>query len=585
MLSILPTISLDKSAVITVQEKFCYCCDNCKEIPQFKFEHKDPFDETIEIKCKCNNPQSIISLKDYLPKFKEMYKKRNNCQGIEKHLYTPSLEFCTHCSYWLCPTCINEEKKDAIRYNNEIVVPFCRIHRRSYRYYCYNCSCNICEECAMDHTNHSYQALAVMVTENELGKIKNHLSEAKKVSESYEIILKKAKKELFDKITVIENEIKKIKETNLRIYSFISTIYDNYNEAISSFPHYNAILNLKLIPSISLQKIEFNSNTFSITLLPSIRTIKLNESILSTTNTSISTNSSVLHNKEIIKEKEIIFSKEGNKIFTLHQYGNSMLTSIGEEITLINNNNTTTYFKTQDTVLYVTTLNNNKIACLSNGKIMIKNDVNNYFLPGHTQMVFKAIVLNKTQFASCSLDHQVIIWEENNNLYQQNYSEKFDSPVISLHLLNALQNKMLCATTHKNKVYLYDFKTHNIDYIFNHIDCCYSNSICEKDNKIYIGGKGSLSIIKLNSFEEIEHLPILKKTSMINVITSIDNYLICGLSNGNLVLYDTKIKKILHKVSKAHSKGISAIVKETNSSFVSSSFDGTIKRWEINYSI
>ena len=97
-----------------------------------------------------------------------MYKKRNNCQGIEKHLYTPSLEFCTHCSYWLCPTCINEEKKDAIRYNNEIVVPFCRIHRRSYRYYCYNCSCNICEECAMNHTNHSYQALAVMVTENEL---------------------------------------------------------------------------------------------------------------------------------------------------------------------------------------------------------------------------------------------------------------------------------------------------------------------------------------------------------------------------------------------------------------------------------
>ena len=581
MLSMLPTISLDSSPVITLEEKFCLCCDNCKEIPQFKFEHKEPYDETIEIKCKCNNPQSIISLKDYLQKFKEMYKKRSNCQGVEKHLYTQSLEFCTHCNYWLCPTCINEEKNDARRYNNEVVVPLCKIHGRTYRYYCYNCGCNFCDECAMKHTNHSYKALAVMVTEKELTEIKNHLIKEKKVSESYDDILKKVKQKLYDKIKEVKDEINKIKEINQRIYSFISTLYDNYNEAIYSFPHYNAILNLKLVRFVSLQKINFDPNNFSITYLPFINK---NESQFSTTNSTIIQNKSFFQNTDKIKEKELIFSKEGQKIFTLHRYENAMLTSIGKEITLFNNNNVISNFETQDTVLYVTTFDNNIIACLKNGNIIIKNNSNYYILSGHTQMVFKAIALNTFQFASCSLDHQVIIWERKDNVFQKNWSEQFDSPVISIHLLNALENKLLCATTHTYKVYLYDFKTHTVDYIFNNIDCCYANSICEKDNKIYIGGR-SLSIIKMNSFESIEHAPIGKNTYMINVITSIENFLICGMSNGNIVLYDTTSKKIQYKVSKAHSKGISAIITETNSIFVSSSFDGTIKRWEINCSI
>ena len=207
MLSIINTLSFNERDIINTKENYCFCCDKCNEIPQFTFQHNSPLDETIEISCICSSLTQKINLKDYLVKFNQRFLNRKNCQKVEKHIYTKSVEFCTHCSCWLCESCINEDK-DGVRYSNEIKVPFCRNHRQMFKYYCFQCKTNMCEECK-SHNGHNIKPLAVLITEEKIKEIENCLGESNIILQNYDVVLEKAQNVLKEKMKKIENEIKK----------------------------------------------------------------------------------------------------------------------------------------------------------------------------------------------------------------------------------------------------------------------------------------------------------------------------------------------------------------------------------------
>jgi WD40 repeat protein len=71
-------------------------------------------------------------------------------------------------------------------------------------------------------------------------------------------------------------------------------------------------------------------------------------------------------------------------------------------------------------------------------------------------------------------------------------------------------------------------------------------------------------------------------TENICILNTYGSYLIVGLTNGSIKIWNIETTKLIETISEAHSKRISVIHIISNGKFLTGSFDKLIKLWDLN---
>lgn len=196
---------------------------------------------------------------------------------------------------------------------------------------------------------------------------------------------------------------------------------------------------------------------------------------------------------------------------------------------------------------------------------------------GDDWWITKLLPLQNAQFASCSVEQAVKIWDIHSNF--KSIKSIFFPEVINT--IYQLRNGNLLVFLGNGKLKIYC----NADYLelneLGNIYCIGDDTVKEfLDNKIILYGHG-LIIVNLNTMQ-IE--ATIYTTGHIFCMALFDNNnVLCGSDKGDIKTFKLKDYTFLSIKNCAHDLMITRMIKITNQTLVSISTDGIITYWKIEH--
>ena len=198
----------------------------------------------------------------------------------------------------------------------------------------------------------------------------------------------------------------------------------------------------------------------------------------------------------------------------------------------------------------------------------------------HDDLIWKVITLPNNRIASCSFDETIKIWKSN-----PPYSKKpikvlkgHSSYVISL--LYIKERDILISGSFDVTLRLWNMSTYQCDKVIEGVRS-FPNSLYQIDkDRVIVGMDNSFSIVNIDKCV-IEKT--IKDESLGRVYCFLklrDNKtILCGCNKGIFCFYDMKTEQ--YKITKNnHNDNISALLLIDDNTFLSCSWDNTIKVWK-----
>ena len=199
----------------------------------------------------------------------------------------------------------------------------------------------------------------------------------------------------------------------------------------------------------------------------------------------------------------------------------------------------------------------------------------------HNQWIYKVIALPNNRIASCSVDKTIKIWKSN-----PPYSDTpikvltgHDKTVFSL--LYIKEKDIMISGSFNDKLCLWNMSTYQCVAVIEGVKCNNNNSIYQIDkDRVIVGGWNTFSIVNIDKYT-IEKK--IEDESLINVCCFLklkDNKtILCGCEDGAFCYYDMNTEEY-KKSTNYHNKYISDLLMIDDSTFISCSWDKTIKVWK-----
>ena len=204
-----------------------------------------------------------------------------------------------------------------------------------------------------------------------------------------------------------------------------------------------------------------------------------------------------------------------------------------------------------------------------------KKPINNYI--GHSDAIFCLLSLNNNEFASCSEDTLIIIWELNNTSNVKNKLIGHKGKVNKIILLN---NGNLASCSNDCTIKIWDYKNKNCDFTLDSDSCC-MDIIQIKNCKLiasYINK--DIKIWDINNMN-ITHLYHSNNNYISTIFEYKNNKIIICYYDGEIEFWDCEKEKKEFKNKRWHYGNISSVTL-LNGKFISGGYDNLIKIWNNN---
>lgn len=236
-------------------------------------------------------------------------------------------------------------------------------------------------------------------------------------------------------------------------------------------------------------------------------------------------------------------------------------------------------------IFYVSQLNDGCIvsACSDNAIRVWKLIYDKYTLvkriPAHNDWVLKVNQISNDRMISCSNDFSVKIWMSKEPYELITTLQQHSS---SINSVIELKNKIyLVSISEDHKAFFWDNSTYECKKILENIRCNYSNGLVEgPDNKVIAGGQDLISIINSLTLQLETKVTFRGIGSIYSVLSKTDDIILCGCQGGILMQIDFDGCEVKITKRKIHKDDIKSILFVNESTFLSSSFDCSIKIWE-----
>ena len=201
----------------------------------------------------------------------------------------------------------------------------------------------------------------------------------------------------------------------------------------------------------------------------------------------------------------------------------------------------------------------------------------------HDRWIHKVITLPNNRIALCSNDKTIKIWKSN-----PPYS---DTPIKVLEghsdwvnsLLYIKERDIMLSGSRDYTLRLWNMSTYQCDKVIEGVECYYTNSLYQIDkDRVIVGRFNSFSIVNINKC--IKEKRIEDKSWSLGIVNCFlklrDNKtILCGCYNGIFCLYDMNTEQ--YKITKNNHKSyISDLLFKDDNTFLSCSYDNTIKVWK-----
>jgi len=563
-------------------------CPECFTIP-FLSIIEDQKKIMLEYSCS-NNHNGQIQICDYKKLQNESLSKKNvNCFScIQKGL--GSIWFCKGCLKYFC---LDHSYLHAFHNNIDMnnFDSLCSFHNKINIFFCENCNVSICEKCKIEHNNHKLININnEKFSENEINNYENEILKAELYLKSFEVIFIDIKKKYEEYKKLINNEItlckdllelyKKNQNQNKLSYQMIKNIKTIFN--------FKEIINAEVDQDLFLEGI-LNKNEFSI-LKTSKKFYKIKRSKSSIPNIPgcfLNKNQktkkiNILYNlNKLSKIYELNLPNTINKLLLLND-GRLVSCSKDGLIRIHKKDYLDTFdllidIHNQKSITSICQLKNGKIVSSSEDNIIqiIKLLPNNNFdleqtLKGHKDKINQIIELSNDRLASCGDDGRIIIWYNNNNIYQSRIIIQDDrkiNAIVELEKYNCIvflkeygekMKKVFCLDLEQYIIFQPEF-----------FPLIYSNSLFLLDNHTIIFPPKSYLPLKIIDFQEYNMKSIEKgNTSSFFIKLNDGTY----LSDGKKILeqwsYDGNELKSIGKIDLSNFIQVYSMVQLKNGNLI-----------------
>lgn len=238
-------------------------CPECKNILKFKI-NSDKF--VVEGECRNGHNNNNIPFNSFIMDYIKNTSSTKLIKCYKCFTNNQSTRYlCQACNELFCFKCVNEHLKEKGHINIKIISKnnkLCQKHNKIFFYYCYNCSCYICESCKIDHHGHFINSFLDIFPNKEK---KNLIREKASIFEEKIKQLKenvfKIKKVINEKIEKLDNYFKFLLEINNKLFKkYNYSIFDYHNYENLNYI-YNFIKNEKIFEEkVYLDYIIFGHN-------------------------------------------------------------------------------------------------------------------------------------------------------------------------------------------------------------------------------------------------------------------------------------------------------------------------------------
>ena len=201
-------------------------------------------------------------------------------------------------------------------------------------------------------------------------------------------------------------------------------------------------------------------------------------------------------------------------------------------------------------------------------------------LQGHTECVSQSIQIVNSKIVSCSLDKTIKIWDKSSPECLKTLTGHKNE----IRTLLQLSNKKQFVSAGADSIRLWGIENYECEKVLEYEECSGENCVVELKGKLILGRMCGISIIDLESFTFINKAVLSELTKVYSALVNGDNVLFgCRYKTGekySLVNVDINDLKILsNKI--AHFGSIYSISQIDNHSFATTSFDESVKIWEL----
>ena len=199
----------------------------------------------------------------------------------------------------------------------------------------------------------------------------------------------------------------------------------------------------------------------------------------------------------------------------------------------------------------------------------------------HNDWIYQVITLPNNRIASCSYDKTIKIWKSNPPYSDTPIKVLREHSRLVTSLLYIKERDIMLSGSDDVTLRLWNMSTYQCDKVIKGVQCCSDNSLYQIDkDRVIVGGVYKFSIVNIDKCiiekrikdESIEYVECFLKLR--------DNKtILCGCYNGIFCFYDmnTEQYKITHD---NHNDDITDILLIDDNTFLSCSWDNTIKVWK-----
>lgn len=427
-------------------------CPECFTIPFLSLIQNQ---NSIMLEYSCpNSHNGQISICEFDKLKNENFSKKNvNCFSCINHSSLGNIWFCKGCLKYFC---LDHSYLHAFHNNIDIVNfdSLCSFHNQKLIFFCESCNYNICEKCKNDHYRHNIINInEKLFSEDETNKFELNLKKAEDYLNNFEKIFIDIKNHYEEYKNLISNEIKLCKDLfdlykkNIKVQKISYQMIENIKKIIN----FKDIVNKELDLDFFLEAI-LNKNKYSI-LESTFKNHKIKRSkslIPNLPGCFLNSN----QKKQNINKKYNI--NKLNKIYELQNINcpvnQLILLNDGRLASCSKDGLIKIYSKdsldlidilidihNQESVTSIYQLKNNKIVSTGEDKLIkiINLLPNNEFeieqtLIGHKDKINQCIELSNNRLISCGDDGRIIIWDNNNNIYQSRIIIQDDKKISSI---------------------------------------------------------------------------------------------------------------------------------------------------------
>ena len=213
-------------------------------------------------------------------------------------------------------------------------------------------------------------------------------------------------------------------------------------------------------------------------------------------------------------------------------------------------------------------------------------DINNYTSPiniyeGHSDAVYSLVQLNdennNNNFASCSEDTLILIWENGNTKREK---KKLIGHSSKINQIILLKDKRLASCSNDCSIKIWKIEKDKCDVNLDSDSCCMS--IKELNNNFLAAGYMSKDVKIWDLNNKSIKCQLKNHTNYVSLIYQIENgSLLTSSYEGVVKIWEFEgNEEKLKKTLRLHSGNMTSVLKMSNKKFVSAGFDNLIKIWE-----